>query len=379
MHFKPFKIIDSHIHFPHYAFAEPLVSILAEAGVEKLAVVCTPDEKRFSLLPDALYLKGCYPGRVYLFVGLDISPLLMTLDNAGETFARYVDVLAGLGADGIKMLEGKAEMRKRLPIPDFDGPVYAPYWEKLAERQMPLIFHVNDPEEFWDEKKIPSWAREMGWYYGDGTYIDNEAQYRQVLNVLDRHPDLKVIFAHFFFLSAQLERLADYLDRYPNMHVDLTPGIEMYFNFAVHPQKTRDFFIKYQDRIVYGTDIGAQALLADTGVGIEAEESLARIEVVRGFLEKEGPFQLTHEGFLFGGPQARFLGIHLPDQVLEKIYHQNFERFAGAVPKLLDNAAILEECQRLEAVINTIGAVMPGMTGDTSSITKVRDFFSHSI
>ena len=244
MNFKKFKIIDSHIHFPHFGFADHLMTILTDAGIEKLAVVCTPDEQRLSQMPDALYLKAHYPKQVYLFGGLDLSPLFVSPTNAGEAFAQYVEILMGLGADGIKMLEGKAEMRKRLPIPNFDDPVYAPYWSKLAEQQIPLIFHVNDPEEFWDAEKIPGWAREMGWFYGDGTFIDNEAQYRQVLNVLERHPDLNITFAHFFFLSAQLERLAEYLDRYPNLHVDLTPGIEMYFNFAIDPQKTHDFFIK---------------------------------------------------------------------------------------------------------------------------------------
>jgi hypothetical protein len=257
------KIIDAHIHFPHYSYADDLMAILAGAGIDKLVVVCTPHDQRLSLVPDALLLKGMHPGKVYVFGGLDISPLFMAPDMAGEAFAHYVDVLCALGADGIKMIEGKAEIRKRLPIPDFDDPVYAPYWAKMEENQVPLIFHVNDPETFWDADKVPGWARKMGWYYGDGTYIDNEAQYRQVLNVLDRHPNLKVIFAHFFFLSAQLERLAGYLDRYPNMYVDLTPGIEMYFNFAADPQHTRQFFMQYQDRIIYGTDIGARALLAD--------------------------------------------------------------------------------------------------------------------
>ena len=375
MDFPKRKIIDGHVHYAHYAYQDSLMRLLDKAGIDKLAVVCTPDEQRLSLVPDALLLKAAYPDRVYVFGGLDISSLFMAPDIAGEAFAHYVDVLRGLGADGVKMIEGKAEMRKRLPIPDFDDPVYAPYWEKMAELGMPLIFHVNDPEEFWDADKVPDWAREMGWFYGDGSYIDNEDQYRQVLAVLDRHPSLKVVFAHFFFLSAQLDRLAEYLDRYPNMHVDLTPGIEMYFNFAREPEKTREFFIKYQDRIIYGTDIGARALLRDREVGIEAEESLARIEVVRGFLENDGPFNLTHAGFLFGGREAEFYGINLPEDVLDKIYYQNFERFAGAAPKPLNKEAILEEAQRLETMINAMAAVQPGLSGDTSSVNRVQEYF----
>lgn len=375
MQFSQRKIIDGHIHYAHYSYEDSLMSILAGAGIDRLAVVCTPDDKRLSLVPDAMHLKARHPQKVFVFGGLDISPLFMAPDIAGEAFAHYVDVLSEMGADGIKMIEGKAEMRKRLPIPDFDDPVFAPYWEKMAETQTPLIFHVNDPETFWDAEKAPDWARERGWFYGDGTYIDNEEQYRQIMNVLDKHPDLNVTFAHFFFLSGQLNRLGDYLDRYPHMHVDLTPGIEMYLNFAENPQKARDFFIQYQDRILYGTDIGARALLADREGGIQEEESLARIEVVRGFLEKEGPFSLHHQGFLFGGSETVFQGIDLPDEVLNKIYYQNFTRFAGGMPQPLNPEAIVEECQRLESIINAMAALHPGMCGDTSSVTMVMDFF----
>ncbi len=372
---KTRKMFDGHVHYAHFSYQESLMAIMDEAGIEKLAVVCTPDEARLSLVPDALLLKAAFPERVYAFGGLDISPLFISPDIAGEAFAQYVDVLLGMGVDGIKMIEGKVQMRKMLPIPDFDAPVYAPYWEKMAETKTPLTFHVNDPEEFWDAEKVPDWAREMGWFYGDGTFINNEVQYSQILNVLERHPDLNVTFAHFFFLSAQLDRLAGYFDRFPNMHVDLTPGIEMYFNFASDPDKARAFFIKYQDRILYGTDIGAQALLRDRNAGIEREESLARIEVVRNFLETEGPFQLSHQGFLFGGKEAVFHGIHLPEDVLDKIYFRNFERFAGEKPHPLNPEAIVAECQRLEIVIHAMAQVQPGTAGDTSSVRKALDYF----
>ena len=274
------------------------------------------------------------------------------------------------------MIEGKVQMRKTLPIPDFDSRVYAPYWEHMAETGTPLVFHVNDPEEFWDTERCPDWARKMGWFYGDGTYINNEEQYHQVLTVLERHPNLNVIFAHFFFLSAQLERLADYLDRFPNMKIDLTPGIEMYMNFTRGPQQIRDFFIKYQDRIVYGTDIGAKALLATPEMNIEPSESNLRIQLIRRFLETEGPFQLESEdGFLFGDPDFVFQGISLPEEVLEKIYHRNFECSVSVAPKQLNPAAIIEECERLEAVINAMGGMQPAQVVDGSIAREVKTFF----
>ena len=260
--FLEIPVLDAHIHFGKIDFLPGLLQTLDQLLVDKFNIVCTPDQNRLSLVPDALYLKAHYPRRVYVFGSMDISALMISPEYFGSIYADYIEVLLALGCDGVKMIEGKPQIRKMLPIPAFDCKAYAPFWKKMEEWQVPLIFHVNDPEEFWDAQKIPSWARERGWFYGDGGYINNEKQYSEVLNVMARHPNLKVIFAHFFFLSAQLERLSAYLDRYPNLHIDLTPGIEMYFNFSSSPQKVKEFFINYQDRIIFGTDIGAKALLS---------------------------------------------------------------------------------------------------------------------
>jgi hypothetical protein len=150
----------------------------------------------------------------------------------------------------------------------------------------------------------------------------------------------------------------------------------MYLNFSANPEKARDFFIKYQDRIIFGTDIGARALLADREAGIQVEESLARVEVIRGFLEHDGPFQLTHQGFLFGGREAVFQGIDLPEEVLNKIYWRNFETFAGAAPRPLVPPAILAEVGRLAGMIKAMAQVQPGTGGDTSSVEAVQRYFT---
>jgi len=378
--FKDFPVLDGHIHYGHPEYMHGLINILDTLQIQHGNIVCTPHQTRLSLVPDALHLKDHYPQRFYVFGGLDISALFIMQDKAGEYFADYARKLQLMGCDGIKMIEGKPEMRKILPIPPFDSEVYAPYWVAVAEMGTPLVFHVNDPEEFWDAEKAPDWAHERGWFYGDGTYINNEEQYREVLNVLDRHPDLKVIFAHFFFLSGQLERLGGYFDKYPNMHVDLTPGIEMYHNFSADPQKARDFFIKYQDRIVYGTDIGARALLATPEEGIDLEESRTRVNLVRSFLEKEGEFKLDNGGgFLFGDMEIPFQGINLPDDVLEKIYYKNFESLAGESPRPLNYAAIVEECDRLVMMIQMMGAAKPGEEGDPQVAQQVKAYFEEKL
>ncbi|OJX40519.1 MAG: hypothetical protein BGO78_05890 [Chloroflexi bacterium 44-23] len=370
------KIIDCHIHYPHPDLSSNLIKILDRNRITSCNIVCTPHYNRLSLVPDALQLKANFPERVYVFGGLDISALFMQPETCGQYFAEYAEKLAEMGCDGIKMIEGKPDMRRNLPTPDFDSRSYEPYWAKIEEMGFPLVFHVNDPEEFWDKQRIPDWALKQGWFYGDGSFINNEAQYSQVINVLTRFPKLKIIFAHFFFLSSQLERLAGYLDRFPNMHVDLTPGIEMYHNFTQDSQKSRDFFIKYQDRILYGTDIGAKALLSDPSGGLDVLESGMRISLVRNFLEKDGGFRFEEgQGFLFGKFEGDFQSINLPINVLEKIYSKNFEKLTGLSPKPLNKSAILAELERLSIIIPAMGAAQPGMAVDTSVVEKVKSYF----
>jgi predicted TIM-barrel fold metal-dependent hydrolase len=370
-------LLDCHIHFAHPDYGQGLLAILDEARISRFNLVCTPHRSRLSLVPDALYLKSQYPERVYVFGGLDISPLFFARDSCGALFAQDAERLLAMGCDGVKMIEGKPDLRKTLPIPDFDSPAYEPYWSLMEQKQIPILFHVNDPEEFWDARRVPDWARRQGWFYGDGTYINNEAQYAQVLRVLERFPGLRVVFAHFFFMSAQLPRLGALLERFPGVHVDLTPGIEMYHNLGRDPSAAREFFIKFQDRILFGTDIGAKALLSTPELGIEPHESSLRIELVRRFLELEGEFTLDVEGgFLFGRFSGPFQGLGLRRPVLEKIYCRNFEALAGSRPAPLDPDRIVQECERLTGVIGVMGSAQPDVPGDVSVATRVRDHFA---
>ncbi len=375
--FRDLPVVDAHVHFGHPAYMPGLQAIMQAHRVGKFNLVCTPHRNRLSLVPDALYVKAHAPQSVYVFGGLDISALFMAPASCGESFAACVDNLLQMGCDGVKMIEGKPDMRKNLPIPPFDSTVYEPYWARLESSGVPLIFHVNDPQEFWDASLIPDWARQRGWFYGDGTFINNEVQYAEVLHVLERHPNLKVILAHFYFLSGQLPRLADLFERFPNLHVDLTPGIEMYYNLSQQPQASRDFFLRYHERIVFGTDIGAKALLSSPELGIEPDESALRIRLVRTFLEGEGEFRLdVGDGFLFGRFAGPFHGLGLTPQALTAIYAGNFERLAGSTPRPLDSPAIIAECARIQAVLPLMAATQPGVPMDASVAAQVAAYFS---
>ena len=372
---RDYPVVDSHIHFPHPAMMPGLIDICDRLRIDRFNLVCTPHQQRLSLVPDALYVKAHHPERVYVSGGLDISAYFVSPQHVGEIFADYVDLLLAAGCDGIKMIEGKPDIRRMLPVPPFDSEAFAPYWEKIERIQVTVVFHVNDPEEFWDSERIPDWAVTRGWFYGDGNTIDNEAQYSEVINVLGDHPGLKIVFAHFFFMSAQLPRLADLLDRYPNMHIDLTPGIEMYHSFSANLDAARDFFMRYQDRIVFGTDIGAHALQAKPGEGIQFEESHERVFLIRNTLENPGKFYLPGKGYLFGDPTTPFLGFDLPETVLEKIYYKNAGKFFGISPRPINPDAVVALCDRVEMTIEMQGSSQPGVSEDPSVVQNVRSYF----
>ncbi|MBC7320882.1 amidohydrolase family protein, partial [bacterium] len=207
--------------------------------------------------------------------------------------------------------------------------------------QMPIFWHVADPEEFWEKDKIPPIAKERGWDYTDGTYPGKEELYRRVANILERFPKLKIVFAHFYFLSADLERAEKLLESFPNVNLDITPGSEMYYNFSAYPDKTREFFIKYQDRIVFGDDT------AVTKNGIAKELITNRIRFMRDFLETDKEFSVgpTDKNFLARPDTVK--GIKLPEPVLKKIYRLNFLRIVGDKPIELNIPLAKEECHRI--------------------------------
>ncbi len=250
--YKGHKIIDGHIHYMLDLEPDALVKFMDETGMDAANLASISHGTRLSCTLDALTLKALYPGRFYVCGSLDPCEYYRGGEDMGARLASYARRLISCGCDGIKLLEGKPQLRRALPVPDFDAKCWEAFWTFMEETQTPLLWHVNDPEEFWDKSKIPLWAAKLGWEYDD-TYINNEAQYAQVLTVLEHHPKLRVTFAHMFFLSAQLSRLSAILDRFANVMVDLTPGIEMYENLSRDAHETRSFFEKYHDRIIYGT------------------------------------------------------------------------------------------------------------------------------
>jgi len=345
-------VTDGHIHFPHLELMDDIIDVMGRTGTTQANLVGVPDLQFINQNPALIYAKAHSPDRFTICGALDYSPVLAQSAAAPAILASQIATLKTIGFDGLKLIEGKPMVRRILGIP-LDSPMYAGVWAALEEQGIPVVWHVADPEEFWDPEGCPDWARDAGWFYGDGTYPLKEDLYAEVDHVLTRHPGLKVVFAHFYFLSADLARAGAFLDAHPNVCFDLTPGVEMYFSFAHHLDAAREFFVRYQDRLVYGTDIGAAAFLFDPAQGLDMAESMGRAWVVRRFLETDEAFSAPPGvGHWLGMDSGGFHGIALPGEVLLKVYRANLQRVFGPTPAPLNRGAALDELERLAVAID---------------------------
>ncbi len=370
------KVVDCHVHVSAQTDINYLAGFLTGTGTDMANIVACSHSRCISLVPQAIMMKAVYPGRFYAFAAPDLSAYYLHADDLGEHMALYGQSLMELGCDGIKMLEGKPQMRRKFPIPDFDLPVWEPFWAWAEESGVPFVWHVNDPESFWDASKAPSFAISQGWLYDD-SYVNNEAQYRQVLTVLERHPKLKIIFAHFFFMSAQLKRLSAILDRFDNVMVDLTPGIEMYENFSRDRAQALEFFARYGKRICYGTDIGGRCVLMGEHKRFDPRENTRRPQVVREFLAGKDEREIRSDGhYLVNNPAFIMRPLSLDGEALADILGGNFTRQAGGIPRPVNAKAMLEECSRLRKVMEEMRRKVPGFSPDFSVIEKAEMFFA---
>lgn len=374
---KPQKRIDAHIHYALPLQAEYLIEFMDRTGTDMANLVLVPHTQKLSSVPDALMAKYKYPDRFYVFTSLDVSEYFLHPKTLGKHMAAYVKKMLKCGCDGVKIIEGKPNMRKMMPIPDFDLPCWEPFWAYAEQEQVPILWHVNDPEEYWDPQKVTDYRIKMGDAYDD-SFVNNEDQYNQIFHILQRHPNIKIIFAHFFFMSAHLERLGKLLDTYPNIMVDVTPGSEIYRNLPLQYEQAQAFFEKYQDRILYGTDIGARCVMANLLAPFNEKENLRRLEIIDGLFDPEMDTIIENDGeYLLDVEPFRLRGLCLSESIVNKIYGENFQRYVGAVPAKVDPKLVIKECKRIQIILKVMSLFNKQMKCDPTCAKDVAAFFKN--
>jgi predicted TIM-barrel fold metal-dependent hydrolase len=206
-----------------------------------------------------------------------------------------------------------------------DDPRLDPIWALCGEYHRPVMIHTSDPAAFftpldrhnerWHELNAhPDWL-----FYGD-QFPSREELLQQRNNVIARHPKTTFIGAHFGNNPEDLETVAQWLDTYPNFYIDIDARIN---ELGRQPYSARRFMIKYQDRILFGTDTTPRA---------------NAYRIYYRFLETDDEYWDSAEGHHRQGFWMIY-GIFLPEEVLEKLYRKNAERIVFGAASRTGNSA----------------------------------------
>lgn len=286
--------------------------------------------------------------------------------DTAQEYLNQAKELYDMGVDGYKMLEGKPEFRKLLGK-RLDDPIFDLMYGFIEEKGMPIIMHVGDPARNWDITKISPTALERGWYY-DETFPTLEQLRDEVNGILKKFPQLKLCLAHFYFWGYELESVRDFLNKWKNVSLDLTPGGEMFVGFSQRHGEWREFFTEYADRIFFGTDL-YNVYFENLDDYEEVMPAGHRINLVRKALEKSEDFEDMHFGTI--------KPLNLDNSVLQKIYHDNFVNLHGnpravkteKVRKYINELAWALERKKLE--------LMPEKEDlDTENLRIMREFYN---
>lgn len=243
-----------------------------------------------------------------------------TIDDLKHSFsqgAHAVKIWKNIGLD-LRDKNGKFVM--------IDDPRIDPVLNYLEENNIPVIGHNGEPKDCWLPLDKMLFSRD---YYSahpeyhmylHPEYPSYQAQMDARDNVLKRHPKLRFVGAHLGSLEWSLDELAKRLDSYPNMSVDLSRMTNLQLHALQNHEKACNFFIKYQDRLVYGTDRAVNAT--------QNKEALAK-ETHSEWLN-DWKFYVTDDIITLNG-FGTLKGLKLPKQVIDKIYFKNAEKWLSGI------------------------------------------------
>ena len=212
-----------------------------------------------------------------------------------------------------------------------DDPKLDSIFKMLTSEKIPLIGHLGEPKNCWlplDQMTVnndKSYFKEHPQYhmYKHPDLPSYEDQIEARDRMLEKNPDLVFIGAHMGSLEWSVDELAKRLDKFPNMSVDMAARIgQIFYQTQEDREKVRAFFIKYQDRVLYATD------LADEGESnpIELQKNMHETWVVDWeFLTTDNI--MTNERVV-----GEFRGLQLPREVIDKIYAKNAMKWLNMFP-----------------------------------------------
>ncbi len=213
-----------------------------------------------------------------------------------------------------------------------DDARFDPVMDMIAREGKTLVAHIGEPRNCW----LPLEAMTVN---NDRSYFKEHPEYHMYLHqeypshdqlmaardhMLEKNPDLRVVGAHLGSLEWDVDVLAERLDRFPNFAVDMAARI---CHFQVQDRsKVRNFFIDYQDRLLYGTDFGFRT----------DEDMSQKIESLEETWKRDWQYFTTNDTMTSDEVNGSFRGLDLPTPVIRKIYYKNAMDWIPGMPALTE-------------------------------------------
>lgn len=244
-----------------------------------------------------------------------------------ENTISWIDQCVADGANSVKVWKnvGMEFRDKDSVLVMIDDPQFDPVFKHLAEKGIPLVGHLGEPKNCWlpvDEMTTNNDKRYFSEHPQYHMYKHPEfPSYQEQMGVRDRmlekNPNLTFIGCHLASLEWSVDTLAEFLDRFPNASVDMAARMgQLFYQTRENREKVRNFFIKYQDRLLYGTDI------IDSGDNKEAMQNQMHNTWLRDWEYLATDHPMTSD--LING---NFQGLQLPKAVVNKVYAENYKKW----------------------------------------------------
>ena len=309
--------IDVHAH---YRTDHPdLVPTLAAWNARAVLVNVTGGDRKIDeKWRDFRALQAKHPERFYLVATFDpfrfnepdfAARAIAQLDTAIANGAKAVKVWKDIGME-VKDANGR--------YVQIDDPKFQPIWDFLVSRNIPVMAHIAEPLAAWRPLTDSS---PHFWYYSNNpqyhAYSHPEIPRHQAIIAardrwIARNPRLTIVAMHLASLEYDVAEVAKRLDAYPNLSVETAARIN---DLAMQPsEKVREFFVRYQDRVMWGTDFG--------------EGSVSRAGLEASF-DQHWRYYASADTVTLGsarGWHRTVKGLALPRAALEKFAHLNAER-----------------------------------------------------
>jgi predicted TIM-barrel fold metal-dependent hydrolase len=300
-----FPVIDIHSHQSTPISNEELGRVVKGMDANNLRLLVNLSGSSGSRLQQGVQAirNSPYKDRMVLFANVDfhnVGP------GWGARAAAQLESDIKAGAVGLKvfkdlgMFDRKAD-GSRLHV---DDPELDAVWDTCARLNVPVLIHVAEPQAFFEplDYNNERWL-ELALYPDrrHQTGVRFEELMTERNNMVRKHPNTRFILAHFGWHANDLARAGRLLDENPNVYYDVAAVL---YDFGRQPRAAHEFFVKYQDRILFGKDI------------YQPDEYPYYWRV---FETNDEYFDYYRDYHAFW----KLYGIGLPDQVLRKLYYQN--------------------------------------------------------